>query len=217
MSAEIAEIRGIPAGVDCASPSRHAVFHDVDSMLDFVELVADETGLPVGIKSAVGNMDFWDELVAAMAAASGGVDFVNIDGGEGGTGAAPMVFADTVAYPFRVGFSQVYKRFAEAGLTDDVTFIGAGKLGIPENAWSPSRSACDMVNVGREAMLVDRLHPGPEVPHRPLPGRRRHPEPALHPRPRPDAQERAGSPTTSRRCAATCSRSPRPSASSTPR
>ena len=55
VSAEIAEIRGIKPGVDCASPSRHEVFGDVDSMLDFVELVADETGLPVGIKSAVGQ------------------------------------------------------------------------------------------------------------------------------------------------------------------
>ena len=50
---EIAEIRGIPEGRDCASPSRHTAFRDVDSMLDFVELVADATGVPVGIKSAV--------------------------------------------------------------------------------------------------------------------------------------------------------------------
>ena len=108
VSDEIAEIRGIKAGVDCASPSRHEVFGDVDSMLDFVEMLADETGLPVGIKSAVGNMSFWDDLVELMSGGQRGVDFVNIDGGEGGTGAAPMVFADSVAYPFRVGFSEVY-------------------------------------------------------------------------------------------------------------
>ena len=154
VSEEIAEIRGIPVGVDCASPSRHQVFHDVDSMLDFVELVASATGLPVGIKSAVGNLDFWDELVAAMVPRERGVDYVNIDGGEGGTGAAPMIFADAVAYPFRVGFSHVYKRFAAAGLTDDVTFIGAGKLGIPENAMVAFALGVDMVNVGREAMLA---------------------------------------------------------------
>ncbi|MEP6817324.1 MAG: FMN-binding glutamate synthase family protein [Marmoricola sp.] len=56
---EIAEIRGIEEGKDCASPSRHSAFSDVDSLLDFVELVAAETGLPVGIKSAVGEMAFW--------------------------------------------------------------------------------------------------------------------------------------------------------------
>ena len=150
---EIAEIRGIPAGVDCASPSRHSVFRDVDSMLDFVEMVAAETGLPVGIKSAVGNMDFWDDLIAASSR-DRMVDFVNIDGGEGGTGAAPLVFADSVSFPFRVAFSKVYKRFAEAGLTDDVTFIGAGKLGLPDNALVAFALGADMVNVGREAMLA---------------------------------------------------------------
>ena len=110
--------------------------------------------MPVGIKSAVGNLDFWNELVAQMARRPRGVDFVNIDGGEGGTGAAPMVFADAVAYPFRIGFADVYKRFAEAGLADEVTFIGGGKLGIPENAVVAFALGVDMVNVGREAMLA---------------------------------------------------------------
>lgn len=155
---EIAEIRGIAAGQDCASPSRHEVFSDVDSMLDFVELVASETGLPVGIKSAVGHLDFWDELVEAMGGLRGesgrGVDFVNIDGGEGGTGAAPLVFSDSVAYPFRLGFAQVYSRFARAGLTDDVVFVGGGKLGLPENAVVAFALGCDGIQVGREAMFA---------------------------------------------------------------
>ena len=154
VSEEIAEIRGILPGVDCASPSRHTAFHDVDSMLDFVELVATETGLPVGIKSAVGNLDFWDHLVADMASGQRGVDFVNVDGGEGGTGAAPMIFADSVAYPFRLGFAEVYRRFAEAGITDQVTFVGGGKLGIPENAVVAFALGVDMVAVGREAMMA---------------------------------------------------------------
>jgi glutamate synthase domain-containing protein 2 len=153
VSDEIAEIRGIEPGVDCASPSRHREFGDVDSMLDFIELVAQETGLPVGIKSAVGNMDFWDHLVTEMTGGARGVDFVNVDGGEGGTGAAPMIFADAVAYPFRVGFAHVMSRFAAAGLSDDVTFIGGGKLGIPENAVVAFALGADMVNVGREAMM----------------------------------------------------------------
>ncbi len=153
VSPEIAGIRGIPEGVDCASPSRHAEFHDVDSMLDWVELIADETGLPVGIKSAVGNMDFWDDLVAEMGSTARGVDFITVDGGEGGTGAAPMIFSESVAFPFRVGFTEVYKRFARAGISDDVTFIGSGKLGLPGNAVVGFALGADMVNVGREIML----------------------------------------------------------------
>ncbi|MGY0490114.1 FMN-binding glutamate synthase family protein [Streptomyces sp. WG-D5] len=150
---EIAEIRGIPAGKDCASPSRHTAFHDVDSMLDFVELLATETGLPVGIKSAVGEMSFWEELATRMAPGDRGVDFVTIDGGEGGTGAAPLIFSDSVSLPFRMGFSRVYSTFAEHGLTDRLTFIGSGKLGLPENATVAFALGVDMVNVAREAML----------------------------------------------------------------
>ncbi|MFZ3566165.1 FMN-binding glutamate synthase family protein [Streptomyces sp. BH097] len=150
---EIAEIRGIPVGKDCASPSRHTAFHDVDSMLDFVELLATETGLPVGIKSAVGDMSFWEELATLMARGDRGVDFVTIDGGEGGTGAAPLIFSDSVSVPFRMGFSRVYSTFAERGLTDQLTFIGSGKLGLPENATVAFALGVDMINVAREAML----------------------------------------------------------------
>ena len=64
-----------------------------------------------------------------------------------------MVFADSVAYPFRVGFAEVYKRFARAGLTDDVTFVGGGKLGIPENAIVAFALGVDVIQVGREAMM----------------------------------------------------------------
>ena len=154
ISAEIAEIRGIPQDRDCASPARHSEFHDVDSMLDFVERIADETGLPVGIKSAVGGMDLWEGLVEHMADGQRGVDFIQIDGGEGGTGAAPLVFTDAVALPFRLGFARVHGLFAEAGLSDRVTWVGSGKLGLPENALVAFALGVDMVSVAREAMLA---------------------------------------------------------------
>jgi len=151
---EIARTRGVPEGIDCISPSRHAEFHDVDSMLDWVELLASQTGLPVGIKSAVGDLGFWEDLADAMASGERGVDFINIDGGEGGTGAAPMIFSDAVSLPFRLGFSRVYSLFAERGLHERVVFIGAGKLGLPDNALVAFALGADMVNVGREAMLA---------------------------------------------------------------
>ena len=154
VSAEIAATRGVRQGVDCVSPSRHAEFADVDGLLDFVEMLADETGLPVGIKAAVGDLGFWHELVALMASTGRGVDHVTIDGGEGGTGAAPLVFADSVGLPFRLGFSRVYRIFAEAGLHERVVFVGSGKLGLPENAVVAFALGADLVNVGREAMLA---------------------------------------------------------------
>jgi glutamate synthase domain-containing protein 2 len=154
ISPEIAETRGIPMGQDCVSPSRHAEFSDADSLLDWVELLADETGLPVGIKSAVGDMAFWDELGDLMALGDRGVDFVTVDGGEGGTGAAPLIFTDSVALPFRLGFARVYRSFAERELHERVVFNGAGKLGLPDNAVIAFALGADTVNVGREAMLA---------------------------------------------------------------
>jgi glutamate synthase domain-containing protein 2 len=154
VSAEIAETRGVPEGVDCLSPSRHAEFDDVDSLLDFVELLATETGLPVGIKSAVGDLSFWHELADLMEDRSRGVDFITIDGGEGGTGASPLIFTDAVSLPFRLGFARVYSIFAARGLHEDILFIGAGKLGLPDNAVVAFALGVDMVNVAREAMLA---------------------------------------------------------------
>lgn len=151
---EIARIRGIPAGVDCVSPASHAEFADADSMLDFVERIAEATGLPVGIKSAVGEGEIWRDLARLMEGGERGVDFITVDGGEGGTGAGPLVFTDHVALPFKIGFARVYRAFAERGIADRVAFIGSGKLGLPENAILAFALGCDMVNVGREAMLA---------------------------------------------------------------
>jgi glutamate synthase domain-containing protein 2 len=154
VTAEIAEVRGVPQGVDCISPSRHAEFRDPDSLLDWVELLATETGLPVGIKSAVGDMAFWEELTGLMAATGRGVDFVTVDGGEGGTGAAPLIFTDSVSLPFQLGFARVYSVFARAALHEQVVFAGGGKLGLPDNAVVAFALGCDLVNVAREAMLA---------------------------------------------------------------
>jgi glutamate synthase domain-containing protein 2 len=151
---EIAEIRGIPLGKDCASPSSHSAFHDVDGLLDFVERLADRTGLPIGIKSAVGETAFWEQLARRMRETGKGVDFVTIDGGEGGTGAAPLVFSDHVALPFKLAMARVYPKFVAEGLHEQVVFIGSGKLGFPEMALLAFALGCDAINVGREAMLA---------------------------------------------------------------
>jgi glutamate synthase domain-containing protein 2 len=150
---EIARIRGIPLGRDCISPANHTAFHDVSSMLDFIERLADATGLPVGIKSAVGDLGFWKDLAAQIDKTKRAPDFITIDGGEGGTGAAPLVFTDHVAMPFKLGFTQVYRVFAEAGVHHNVVFIGSGKLGFPETGLLAMAFGCDMINVAREAML----------------------------------------------------------------
>lgn len=151
---EIAKIRGVPLGKDCASPASHTAFTDVDSMLDFVERLADESGLPVGIKSAVGQMKFWHDLRDQISETDRGIDFITVDGGEGGTGAAPLVFSDHVAMPFKLGFRDVYRTFLDAELHEKIAFIGSGKLGFPDTALLGFALGCDMINVGRESMLA---------------------------------------------------------------
>ena len=154
VTAEIAQIRGVPIGETVISPPSHSAFRDADEMLDFVERLADDSGLPVGIKSAVGQEDLWRDLARLMADGTRGVDFITIDGGEGGTGAAPLVFADHVALPFRLGMANVYRIFATAGLTERVVWIGSGKLGFPDRALLAFALGCDLVAVAREAMLA---------------------------------------------------------------
>lgn len=151
---EISEIRGIPEGVDCLSPANHSAFHDIYSMLEFVELVALKTGLPTGIKFCVGNVDFPYDLAQAIVETGNKPDFIAIDGGEGGTGAAPTSFSDHVGLPFDQGFPIVYDDFKRAGLTDDIIFIGSSKLGYPAMAIKALAMGCDAINIAREAMLA---------------------------------------------------------------
>ncbi len=151
---EIASARGVPAGRTVHSPNRHSTFNDVPSLVAWVEQLAEVSGLPVGIKSAVGEVSFWEELAAYMAESGRGPDFINIDGGEGGTGAAPLVFSDHVSLPFRSGMAAVFSAFSEAGMQDKVVFAGAGKLGFPMQAVVAMGLGADMIMVGREAMLA---------------------------------------------------------------
>lgn len=151
---EIAAMRGVPVGVDCVSPPHHTAFSDASSLLDFIEEVADATGLPVGIKSAVGDSQFWADLARLTATTGRAPDFVSVDGGEGGTGAAPLAFTDHVSLPFKIGFSRVWREFAEHGATDGIVWVGAGRLGFPEQTALAMSLGCDMVAVAREPMLA---------------------------------------------------------------
>lgn len=150
---ELAEIRHVPIGKDVLSPPTHSAFKGVKGIVDFVEDIAQETGLPVGIKSAVGRLNEWEELAKIMKETGKGPDFITIDGGEGGTGAAPPSFADHVSLPWLFGFAEVYKIFKKHDLCDRVVFIGSGKLGFPAKAAMAFSMGADLINVAREAMM----------------------------------------------------------------
>ena len=150
---ELAEIRGVEVGKDVLSPATHKAFDNVAELLQLIEEIAEETGLPVGIKGAIGKLDQWEELVELMAETGKGPDFITVDGGEGGTGAAPPSFADHVSLPWVYGFSSLYKVFQRRNLTDKIVFIGSGKLGFPAKAAMAFAMGADCINVAREAMM----------------------------------------------------------------
>ncbi len=150
---EIAEIRGVEIGKTVLSPPNHKAFSTVPELVDFIEAIAEATGLPVGIKAAIGKLDQWEELADLMKKTGKGPDFITIDGGEGGTGAAPPSFADHVSLPWVYGFGDLYKLFQKKELCDRVVFIGSGKLGFPAKAAMAFAMGVDCINVAREAMM----------------------------------------------------------------
>jgi len=150
---EIADIRGVEVGKDVLSPPNHSAFTNVKELMSFIEDIAENTGLPVGIKAAIGKLDQWEELADLMIETGKGPDFIAVDGGEGGTGAAPPSFADHVSLPWVYGFSDLYKVFKERRLTERIVFIGSGKLGFPAKAAMAFAMGADCINVAREAMM----------------------------------------------------------------
>ena len=107
-----------------------------------------ESSLP-SASSSSGKI--WPEQ---MATTSRGVDFIAVDGGEGGTGAAPLTFSDHVALPYKIGFVRVYREFFEREIQNNLLFVGSGKLGFPAEATMAFTLGCDMVHIAREAMMA---------------------------------------------------------------
>lgn len=143
----------LDSGKTVLSPPNHKAFSNVPELVDFVESVAEATGLPVGIKAAIGNLDQWEELAKIMKSKNRGPDFIAIDGGEGGTDAAPPSFANHVSLPWIYGFSDVYKLFKKYEIEDCVVWIGSGKLVFPAKAAMAFAMGVDVINVAREAMM----------------------------------------------------------------
>jgi glutamate synthase domain-containing protein 2 len=129
VSAEIAEARGVPMGQDCVSPARHSAFSTPMEMLAFIAQLRELSGgKPVGIKLCVGHPAEWFSVVKAMVETGLTPDFIVVDGAEGGTGAAPIEFADHVGMPLRDGLRLVHNSLVGAGLRDRIRIGASGKV-----------------------------------------------------------------------------------------
>lgn len=128
VSKEISELRKVPMGQDVISPPGHAECVDAASSVAFIARVQDLAGIPVGIKLCLGRPEEFQALVEAMKAADRFPDFITIDGAEGGTGAAPGAFLDSVGLPLFVALRHVQGILVSAGVRERVKVFASGKL-----------------------------------------------------------------------------------------
>lgn len=129
VSAEIAQIRGVPIGVDCVSPASHSSFNTPRELLEFVvKLRQLSGGKPTGFKLCIGHPVEFMGICKAMVATGISPDFIVVDGKEGGTGAAPLEFSDHVGTPLREGLSFVHNALIAIGLREQVRIGASGKI-----------------------------------------------------------------------------------------
>ncbi len=126
---EIAAARGVPPGVDCISPARHSAFSTPTEMLQFIERLRGLSGgKPTGFKLCIGHPWEWFALAKAMLETGLLPDFIVVDGGEGGTGAAPLEFTDHVGAPLQEGLLLVHNTLVGLNLRQRVRIGCAGKV-----------------------------------------------------------------------------------------
>lgn len=148
---EIARIRGIAPGTDSLSPNRHPDVGTMDELLDMVVRVRKITGKPVGIKTALGGWEFLHLLTEAVLrrGLDSAPDFLIIDGGEGGSGAAPQALADHMALSINEALPRTVDALIESGLRERIKVVAAGQLVTSAKAAWALACGADFVNTAR--------------------------------------------------------------------
>jgi glutamate synthase domain-containing protein 2 len=151
---EIAETRGIPMGKDCISPSAHPEFSTPVEALRFLQLLRTLSGgKPTGAKLCIGQPHEWMAFLKAILLTGIYPDFVVVDGAEGGTGAAPVEFADHVGMPLQEGLQLVHNSLIGAGLRDKIKVGASGKIVTAFDIARVIALGADYANSGRAMMM----------------------------------------------------------------
>jgi glutamate synthase domain-containing protein 2 len=152
---EIAAIRGIPAGEASISPNRHPEIDSVEKLLNFIAQVRRVTGKPVGFKTVVGSYGWLEELFlkARDAGTDSTPDFITVDSGDGGTGAAPMPLIDNVGLPVRESLPLVVDTLVRTGMRERIKVIASGKMVNPAYVAGALSTGADFVVSARGFMF----------------------------------------------------------------
>ena len=153
---EIAAIRGIPAGQDSLSPNRHRDVDSAPGLADLIHRVRSITGKPTGFKTVIGAYGWLDELFEEIKARGieSAPDFITVDSGDGGSGAAPMPLMDNVGLPIRESLPLLVDRLTEHGLRDRIRVIASGKMITPADAAWALCAGADFVVSARGFMFA---------------------------------------------------------------
>jgi glutamate synthase domain-containing protein 2 len=155
LTPEIVEIRGVAPGRDVVSPPAHTAFTTPIGLLRFLALLREASGgKPVGFKLCVGKRHEFFGIVKAMLESGIAPDFITIDGAEGGTGAAPLEFSDSVGTPLNEGLAFVHYALVGAGLRDRIRLIASGKVNTGFQIATKVALGADMCNAARAMMFA---------------------------------------------------------------
>ena len=153
---EIAEIRGIEVGRDSISPNRHPEINNAGELLDFIHHVREVSGKPTGFKAVIGGYG-WLETLAGEIHKRGlksAPDFITVDSGDGGTGAAPMPLMDNVGLPIKESLPLVIDILTRYGLRERIKVIASGKLVTPAEVALAFCAGADFVTSARGFMFA---------------------------------------------------------------
>ena len=155
VTAEIAGIRGVPQGEKCVSPAAHKVFSTPRELVRFIGRMRELAGgKPTGFKLCLGSRVDVLAICKAMLAEGITPDFIIVDGGEGGTGAAPLEYEDHVGAPLTEGLLTIHNALVGVGLRDQVKVGASGKVATGIDIVKRITQGADFTNSARSMMMA---------------------------------------------------------------
>jgi len=152
---EIANIRLVEPHTDVHSPPAHTAFHDAKGLLNFVQQLRELSGgKPVGFKLCVGDKSEFIDICKSMKETRIKPDFITVDGGEGGTGAAPVEFSNSLGMPLFDGLAFVYDALHAFNLKEEIKLIASGKIISGFDMVRVMALGADMCNTARAMMMA---------------------------------------------------------------